>query len=60
MSTDTPLKETSSTSSGKEKPGFLARLWQKLDSGMKAKAEAQSKEGSCCCGEDKDSKCSSN
>jgi len=30
-----------------EKPGLFARLWQKLDNKMKAKAEEKS---SCCCG----------
>jgi len=33
-----------------EKPGFLQRMWQKLDNKMKEKAEAQESCG-CGCGE---------
>jgi len=35
-----------------KKPGFLGRLFQKLDDSMKQKAEEKSQSGCCCGGSD--------
>jgi hypothetical protein len=51
---NTPIQEADSTVSTQEKkPGFFGRLFQKLDSSMKQKAEEKSKQGSCCGGKDR-------
>ena len=35
------------------KPGFFQRILTKVDAAMKAKADAQAKNSSCCSGDDK-------
>ena len=49
---DTPLKPTTT-----QKPGLFARIINKLDAGMKEKAEAKAKDGSCCGKDSKGNKC---
>jgi len=41
------------TSKSTEKPGFFKRMISKMDSAMKAKADAQAKNSECCSGNDK-------
>jgi hypothetical protein len=53
------MKEASTNTAStaqKKQPGILGRLFQKLDSSMKSKAEEQAQKSSCC-GTDKGGKC---
>lgn len=50
----TPRSETARA----KKPGFLGRIFQKLDRSLKQKADEQAQQGSCCGGSDgKGGKC---
>jgi len=41
-----------------EKPGFFTRIFSKMDSAMKEKADAKAQNSSCCSGKDsKGNKC---
>ena len=53
MTTQKTSEQTQRQTSGVEKPGFLKRLFGKLDETMKAKANEQ-KQSSCCGGDSTD------
>ena len=55
------MKETSTPTKPEEtagaRPGFLKRIFEKIDSAMKAKAEEKGKQDCCCSNDDKGGKC---
>jgi hypothetical protein len=52
MKSSTQTPSTTNEAATEKKPGFFGRLFQKLDSSMKQKAEEKAQEG-CCGGDDK-------
>ncbi len=54
MNNDQPTPNTPKPATAAEKPGFFTRIFTKMDSAMKAKADNAAKNS--CCGGDKNDK----
>jgi hypothetical protein len=50
---DNKPSSTNNLKPAAEKPGFFQRIFTKMDSAMKDKADAQAKNSSCCSEDDK-------